>query len=152
NSYALAFSPDGKTLASASGSSAIHLWDTSTGRSRFPGTAHQEAVSSATFSPDGRTVATSAWDGAVLLWDARTGKIQRRLDAGGDDWKEEVLRPGSLNMVTFSPDGKLVATARGDEVVLLWDVRTGQPAGRYSGSRVAFSPDGKWIACADRGK
>ena len=70
----------------------------------------------------------------------------------GDHHADAGLRPDNLSLVAFSPDGKLVATTRGDRIVLLWDVRTGKQAGRYPGSYVAFSPDGKWIACADVGK
>jgi WD40 repeat protein len=148
--YTVAFSPDGTTLASAAGFSVIHLRDAHTGRPRFPPQGHEESVSSVACSPDGRLLATAGFDGQVLLWDARTARELHRLPAGGGEWKDVAFRPGNLSVVTIAPDGKHVAAARGDEVVLLWDVRTGKETGRFPGGRVAFSPDGKWVACAGR--
>jgi RNA polymerase sigma factor (sigma-70 family) len=149
---ALAFSPDGKALASANGGSVIHLRDLSTGRPRLPLEGHEELISSVAWSPDGRAAATHSWDGTVRLWDAGTGKELRRLNVRGGDGADIALPRSVLAAVSFSPDGKLVAATRGDEAVLLWDVRTGKQAGRYPGERFAFSPDGKWIACSGRGR
>src|SRR5262249_54878345 len=129
---------------------AVHLWDVATGRPRVPLPGHQERLTSVACTPDGRTVVTAAWDGTVRVWDARTGKEVRRLEADPDKEerdKRDLLNPASVAHVILSPDGRLVAGLRGDEVALLWDVATGKEVRRYKATAVAFAPDGKRIAC-----
>jgi WD40 repeat protein len=76
--YSVAFSPDGKTLASGSESGAITLWDVPTGKVRVTFQAHTPgrafAVESLAFSPDGKTLASGSWDNTVKLWDVPPAK------------------------------------------------------------------------------
>ena len=65
----MAFSPDGKTLASGSWDKTIHLWDVETGMHRNTLTGHTEGVSSVAFNPDGNTLVSGSSDGTLLLWD-----------------------------------------------------------------------------------
>jgi WD40 repeat protein len=149
----LAFSPDGKRLASGSdgqpgsGTGAVTVWDTQTGQETLALKGHNGPVISVVFSPDGKRLASGNWDskrgGEVKLWDAQTGQQLLSLQGGG-------------YTVDFSPDGKRLASAgyhleRPGEVKV-WDAQTGQqllslkgahPHGDYS---VAFSPDGKRLA------
>jgi RNA polymerase sigma factor (sigma-70 family) len=147
----LAFSPDSKTLVYVADASPIHLWDPSTGWPKITLAGHRERLLSAVYTPDGRRIVTCAWDGTARLWDARTGQEIRQLDVGPGN---EKVNPGrdvkTFGKVVVSPDGKLAAVARGDEVVVVCDLATGKEVRRYMGQCLAFSPDGRWIAVGTR--
>lgn len=77
--HSVAFSPDGRTLASASPDNTIKLWDTATGVEQRTLTGHSDLVRSVAFSPDGRTLASAADDKTIKLWNTATGVEQRTL-------------------------------------------------------------------------
>ncbi|KJZ69045.1 hypothetical protein HIM_11571 [Hirsutella minnesotensis 3608] len=96
----VAFSPDGKTLASASGDSTVRLWDPATGAHRHPLEGHGGWVTAVAFSPDGKTLASASDDSTVRLWDPATGAHGQTLEGHGD----------SVSAVAFSPDGRYLTT------------------------------------------
>jgi WD40 repeat protein len=111
----VAFSPDGKTLASTGHDKKLKLWDVA-GRKDIRTVEHPGAVMSVAFAPDGRTAAT-ACDLDVKLWDTTAWTEKATLEQAHDD---------RINAVTFSPDGKLLATASTDRTAKLWDLGTRQ--------------------------
>jgi WD40 repeat protein/tRNA A-37 threonylcarbamoyl transferase component Bud32/Flp pilus assembly protein TadD len=140
---AIAFSPDGRLLATASNNTAV-LWDAVTRDPIGSALPHQGGVTAVAFSPDGKLLATACWDGTVRLFDAVTH----------DPIGSPLWHWGGVTALAFSPDGKLLATACSDWTVRLWDVATHRTIGsalRLESSVitvVAFSPDGKLLATA----
>jgi WD40 repeat protein len=91
----VAFSPDGKILASGSNGGYVRLWDVASRRLRgHPLTGHTGPVFSVVFSPDGKTLATASGDGTVRLWDVATGRQIGEPLAG---------HSGAIGAVVFSP-------------------------------------------------
>jgi RNA polymerase sigma factor (sigma-70 family) len=148
---ALAFSPDGKTLASAADGGVFHLWDTRTGQPRIALPGHNERLTSVAYTADGRTVVTAAWDGTVRLWNAKTGQQMRRFKVEDEAKRDYPMDPATLSRVALSPDGRLVAAVRGDEIVQVWDTATSKLVHQFRAGSLAFSPDGRLIACGERG-
>ena len=112
---AVAFSPDGKQVASASDDCTVRLWDSATGAVLQTLVGHSSSVKAVAFSLDGRQVASASADRTVRLWDSATGAALQKL----------VGHSGSVNAVAFSLDGKQVASASDDCTVRLWDSATG---------------------------
>jgi WD40 repeat protein/serine/threonine protein kinase/tetratricopeptide (TPR) repeat protein len=138
--YSIAFSPDGKWLATGSQFGVVKLFDAATCREvatlqryEFASTwAHALA-----FSPDSKLLAASSQEGVVQVWEVATGRLQTTMK-------------GHLNWVMslgFSPDGQTLATGGADTTVKLWDVATGQERCTLKGHQgvvraLQFAPDG----------
>jgi hypothetical protein len=161
NTYAIAFSPDGRTCLSGAGDGSLILWDLATGKVLLDFFTDSLAVNTVAFSPDGRTTLSGGNSSKVKLWDIATGKRLRNF------WDPAiVLRTGesnsephaqwahfaSVTSVAFSPDGRSALSgswsSEGEDAVLkLWEVATGKPIRAFTGQSqtvqsVAFSLDG----------
>jgi eukaryotic-like serine/threonine-protein kinase len=141
---ALAFSPDGRTLATTS--KVIELWDLPQGHLRATLKGHASDINMVAFSPDGNKLASASDDHLAKIWDPHTGEELATLRGHSD----KVLA------LAFAPDGRRVATCGYDGTVKLWSLET-LGAGREirpsmtlkHSTRtfgVAFSPDGRMVA------
>ena len=142
---ALAFSPNGRILASGGADRTINLWDPNTEQKLRTLGGHERPVTSVAFSPNGRLLASSSVDGTVRFWQPGTGRLLRTITGA---------HPEGVQSVAFSPDGRLLASGGRDNTVCLWDPQTGNLVRRLSRHTdwvlgVAFSPDGL-LASASR--
>jgi WD40 repeat protein len=137
----VAWSPNGKTLASGSGDQTVKLWETATGKLLRTLQGHADEVSSVAWSPDGKILASGSYDQTVKLWEAATGKLLSTLQG----------HTGQVCSVAWSPDGKTLASGSSDQTVKLWEAATGKLLSTLQGHSdpvwsVAWSPDGKTLA------
>ena len=140
---AVAFSPDGKWLASGSSDMTVKVWDATTGEETRVLKGHTGAVRSIAFSADGNRLASVGSDKMVKVWDVMSGKEALTLKGHTDQ----------VMSVAFSPDGKRLGSASVDQTVKVWDTTTGQEMLMLKGHTstvegVTFSQDGNRLASA----
>ncbi|KAJ5712499.1 G-protein beta WD- 40 repeats containing protein [Penicillium malachiteum] len=137
----VAFSPDGKQIASGSVDETIKLWDSTTGDLQRTLEGHLDRVMTVAFSPDSKQIASGSVDKTIKLWDSTTGDLQKTLEG----------HSSTVMTIAFSPDGKQIASGSMDETIKLWDSTTGdlqKTLEDYSAQvyTMAFPPDSKQIA------
>lgn len=157
---AVAWSPDGQNIASASDDATVQVWDVATGRRIFTYLNHDSEVFAVAWSPDGQHIASGGWDHIVQVWDAvhtarRVASVLRWLKAlvsfvaiSGFTYHSHT---GQVYTVAWSPDGQDIASAGNDHTVQVWQALTGRNITTYGGHTdlvrsLAWSPDGKHIA------
>ncbi|MBD2169496.1 ribosome assembly protein 4 [Calothrix membranacea FACHB-236] len=137
----IAFSSDGKKLASGSEDKTIKLWDISTGQLLQTFSGHGDVIKTIALSSDGQKLASGSKDKTIKLWDVSTGQLLQTFSGHGD----------VVNSVALSSDGQKLASGSKDKTIKLWDVSTGKLLQTLSVHRdavnsVAFSPDGQHLA------
>jgi WD40 repeat protein len=148
----VAFSPDGRLLASGSLDRTIKLWEVASGSEVRSLYGQADWVRSVAFSPDGKLLASGSCgkrrgfgyciQGEIKLWDVASGREVRTL-SGHTDW---------VWSVAFSPDGRLLASGSWDTTIKLWEVASGSEVRSLTGhpgfgvNSVAFSPNGRLLA------
>ncbi len=141
----VAFSPDLRTLASASQDRTIKLWAVDTRQLKATLQGHGDAVLAVAFSPDGKTLASAGADQTVRLWDVSRGQELKRLDG----------HEGQVEAVAFAPKEATVASGGQDGTVRLWGAFTGlqkavcQEQSESIGT-LAYSPDGHTLVTGSR--
>ena len=147
--HSLAYSPEGRTLASGSWDGTTGtaiLWDTATWTMLKTRSDHSGEVNGVAFSPDGRTLASAGSDGTIALWDVATDGPSRTLVA------PDAYRPVKWLSVAFSPDGRTLASGSHEGWTMLWDAGSGEMVRTlhedilWPVQGVAFAPDGSILA------
>lgn len=155
--WAIAYSPDGKILASGSSDRTIKLWDRKTGNCRKTLPGHTDIVHTVAFSPltsplkkakgresQGESIlASGSADQTIRIWNITTGDCRQILTG----------HQSQVSAVTFSPDGLSLASCDGQSIKI-WDIQTGECQQTFSNDltfvwSIAFSPDGETLACGD---
>jgi WD40 repeat protein len=134
---AMAFSPDGRHIATGGADTAIKIWDSATGRVLRTLGGHAGGVKAVAFSPDGQRLASGGNDGRIKLWELATGN-------------EVDVLTGQANALAFSRDGRWLALGGADFKVRLWNLAT-RESQQFDGHyrlvlALAFSPDGNYLA------
>jgi WD40 repeat protein len=136
----LAFSDDGRTLATAGEGGTIQTWDLANGQitKTIPG---GDKITALHFGRGGMTLASAAGNGSVSLWELETGTLRWQLKK----------HSAAVNAIAFSGDGILMATGGDDRTVIIWDTATGKARRTLKGhdlavTSLAFSADARLLA------
>jgi WD40 repeat protein/class 3 adenylate cyclase len=139
--YGLAFSPDGKRIATSTSDGQIKLWDLKSRKELFTLSGHEGFINSVAFSPDGSRLASASGDGTAKVWDLDTQQVIHDLRGHTDE----------VFSVAFSKDGERIVTASIDGTARVWDAVNGQVLLTFTGHAAPllsaqFNPDGTRIA------
>jgi WD40 repeat protein len=140
----VAFSHDGRILATEGAANTIQLWDSNSGKHQRTLEGHTGQVNAMTFSPVEDLLATAAEDRSIRLWDPLTGREKSKL----------VGHSGVVYALAFSPDGRTLASSSSDRTARIWDLTSGNTLHVLTGHAgavcaIAFSADGAQLATGD---
>jgi small GTP-binding protein len=140
----IAWSPDGRRLASASRDKTIRIWDVERGECTTMLREHEDWCTSVAWSPDGGRLARDSYGNTVCIWDAATGETLAMLRGHTE----------AVTCVTWSPDGRRLASGSFDNTIRIWNTKTGETLAVLQGHTneilsLAWSPDGSRLASGD---
>jgi len=138
---AVAWSLNGKSIASGSNDNTVQVWNAANGSNISTYRGHAQSVEAVAWSPDGKHIASASWDMTVQVWDA----------ANGSNISTYRGHNAAVYTVAWSPDSKRIVSGSYDKTVQIWDASNGNLIFSYHGHNeavhtVAWSPDGKHIA------
>ena len=140
---ALALTPDGTRLVSASADTTLRVWDIQSGRSLHTLEGHSAGVWSVAVTPDGTRALSASWDKTVRVWDLKTSRALRTLKGHTD----------AVHSVAATPYGTCAVSASGDGTLRLWDLESGRQLASFEcndrARSCAFSPDGRTLVAGD---
>lgn len=144
---AVAYSPNGKIMASGSLDETIYLWDTENYKVADTLKGHGGNIFCVTFSPDGKYLASASKDNTVRVWETATGNLLRTFRG----------HTNAVFSAVFSPDGNYLVSGSVDNNVIIWEICNGEQLATLSGhsmaiNEVAFHPSGNLIASASLDK
>ncbi|MCB8984024.1 MAG: hypothetical protein H6659_09375 [Ardenticatenaceae bacterium] len=142
---AVAFSPDGRFIATSSSDTSVRLWDAATGQTLYMLEDHDRPVTDVAFSPDGTRLVSAGEDGRIVVWNAETGA--RILARNGEN--------GAIRAIAFSPDGSQLAAANDDATLRIWETAGWTSLFLSFGhddalTDVAYTYDGRLLATSGR--
>jgi len=123
--WSVAFSNDGKTLATGAYDGTVKLWDVATGKEKGSVAAHPHWIRALAFVPGSGLLASASEDGLVKLWDVASATPVEKLQFKG--------HTAAVNAILFTTDGKTLITASDDKTIQLWDVAKGAPKAKLEG-------------------
>ena len=151
---AVAFSPDGRLLASAGDDPDIKLWETATGKLAARLQGHTDWVLALAFQPDGKVLASGGFDGVIRLWDAAAGRKLLEFAAHPPNTSKIPSTEGStVEALAYDPAGKILAAAGSDGAIRLLDVHGRRELTQIAAHKntvycVAFNSAGTLLASA----
>ncbi|WP_158866359.1 WD40 repeat domain-containing serine/threonine protein kinase [Streptomyces xanthophaeus] len=155
--YAVAFSPDGGTIA-ANGGNQLQLWEAASGKALDAPRGHKDLITSVAFSPDGSMIASGGHDFSVRLWNTASGRPAEPAERRGlarlwaaRNGPAALAHPYQVMSLAFSPDSALLVTGSNDKKARIWDTASGRIVATLGGhtdhvNAAAFAPDGKSFA------
>ncbi len=150
---AVAITPDGKQVVSASWDNTLKVWDLHSGAERFTLTGHSHLVEAVAITPDGKQVVSASRDNTLKVWDLHSGAERFTLSGHSESIRAVAGYQDYVKAVAITPDGKQVVSASLDNTLKVWDLESGTEIASFIGEGAlrccAVAPDGLTIVAGE---